>query len=126
MITATSQAQNYATQFSNGYAEAESDTTPDKGGKGIGFRPHELLEAALANCMNMTLRMAAEKYRIPLSGVSVSVSLNRQNPETKIFEYRVEFPDSLQDVEKQHLLSALERCPVRKTLSSPLEFAFCE
>jgi len=70
--------------------------------------------------------MAAEKYRIPLSGVSVSVSLNRQNPETKIFEYRVEFPDSLQDVEKQHLLSALERCPVRKTLSSPLEFAFCE
>ena len=126
MITATSQAQNYATKFSNGYAEAESDTTAEKGGKGIGFRPHELLEAALANCMNMTLRMAAEKYRIPLSSVSVSVSLNRQNPEMKTFEYRVEFPNSLPDVEKQKLVSALERCPVRKTLSSPLAFALCE
>ena len=126
MITATNHAQKYATQFSNGYAEAKSDTTPDKGGNGIGFRPHELLEAALASCMNMTLRMAAEKYQIQLSHVSVSVSLNRQNPEMKIFEYRVEFPDFLQDVEKQKLLSALEHCPVRKTLSSPLKFAFCE
>ncbi len=126
MISATSGRQNYVTLFTNGSAQAESDTTSDKGGQGIGFRPHELLEAALANCMNMTLRMAAEKYGIPLAGVSVVVSLNRQHPETKRFEYRVEFPGSLSDAEKRKLLSAVERCPVRRTLSSPLEFALCE
>ena len=41
---------------------ASSDNTPDKGGKGAGFRPHELLEAALACCMNMSVRMYAESH----------------------------------------------------------------
>lgn len=47
------------------------DTTPDKKGANHGFRPHELLEAASASCMNMTFRMYAEIHAIPLAGMSV-------------------------------------------------------
>lgn len=120
MIRTDSQPAKFQTQFTNGVQVSVSDTTPDKGGGNLGFRPHELLEAALASCMNMTLRMCAEKQRMPLSGVSVAVSLNRNNPDGPLFEYSVEFHGSLSESQKGELLSALENCPVRKTLSKPL------
>ncbi len=122
MIRTDSQPAKFQAQFTNGVQVSVSDTTPDKGGGNLGFRPHELLEAALASCMNMTLRMYAEKQSIPLSGVSVAVSLNRNNPDGLLFEYTVEFHSSLSESQKGQLLSALENCPVRKTLSKPLHF----
>jgi putative redox protein len=85
MIQADSQPDKFLTVFANGTHAFTSDTTADKGGRNLGFRPHELLEAALATCMNMTLRMAAEKHAIALSSVSVTVSLKR-NPEGSSFE----------------------------------------
>ncbi len=122
MIQADSQSKNFLAQFTNGEHVSTSDTTPDKGGGNLGFRPHELLEAALANCMNMSVRMYAEKNAIPLSGVSVTVSLNRSNPDGALFEYGVEFRGLLSEPQKGQLLSALESCPVRNTLSKPLYF----
>src|SRR6266540_2895364 len=55
-----------------------ADTTVDKGGGSAGFRPHDLLEAALASCLTMSLRMCAEKYDIPFSEIRTKVSLNGQ------------------------------------------------
>jgi putative redox protein len=52
------------------------DTTSGKGGYGDGFHPHELLEAALATCMNMTIRMYAQKHAI----ISPRVSLFPDSP----------------------------------------------
>ena len=103
-----------------------ADTTPDKGGGNAGFRPHELLEAALASCMNMSLRMYAESHSFPLAGVSVSVSLNRAHPNEPSFEYGVEFEGPLSEDQKIQLLSVLENCPVRNTLSKSLKFRLCE
>ena len=122
MIRADSQSTNYQTDFTNGAHRSTSDTTPDKGGANLGFRPHELLEAALATCMNMTMRMVADKHGIPLSGVSVTVSLNRAEPRTPVFEYSVQFSEALSEAQKSRLLSAVDTCPVRNTLSHPLHF----
>ena len=122
MIRANSQLTKYQTEFTNGTHTSTSDTTADKGGGSLGFRPHELLEAALATCMNMTMRMVAEKHAIPLAGVSVTVSLNRKEPEAPVFEYSVQFDGALSEAQKSQLLSATEKCPVRNTLSQPLRF----
>ena len=122
MIHTESQSARYLTSFSNGVHVSNADTTPDKGGGNLGFRPHELLEAALASCMNIMIRMYAEKHAIPLPGVAVSVFLNRENPEIPVFEYAVKFDDSLTETQKSKLLSIVEHCPVRKTLSKPLSF----
>ncbi len=122
MIRADSQSTNYQTIFTNGTHRSTSDTTPNKGGGNLGFRPHELLEAALATCMNMTLRMAADKHGIPLSSVSVTVFLNREEPGQPVFEYSVQFGKALSEAQKSRLLSAVETCPVRNTLSHPLHF----
>ena len=45
MIRTDSQPAKFQAQFTNGVQVSVSDTTPDKGGGNLGFRPHELLEA---------------------------------------------------------------------------------
>ncbi len=122
MMISESQHEKYLTRFTNGMFSAYADTTKNKGGAEQGFRPHELLEAALACCMNMSLRMHAEKLSISLSEVNVHVSLNRDDPEKPTFEYGVSFGKSLSSEEKQKLLTALECSSVRSTLSKPLAF----
>lgn len=122
MIRADNMRRNYLTELTNGEHVAQSDTTLDKGGSNLGFRPHELLEAALASCMNMTLRMAAAEQGISLSTLSVTVSLNRTNPEKPTFEYQVQFRDALSNVQRERLLASVANSPVRNTLSKALHF----
>jgi putative redox protein len=122
MITADSTNQNFKTIFHNASETAISDTTSDKGGGDSGFRPHELLEAALANCMNITLRMAAEKHGIPLESVSVSVTLDRSEQTLSTFNYDIDLQGPISEKDRQTLLSAVENCPVRKTLSKEIHF----
>ena len=128
MIWAKAESTNYLTTFTNGEQVAQSDTTPDKGGGGLGFRPHELLEAALASCLNMTLRMAAEERAIPLTGTVVTVSLNRGLPggQPPTFEYQVELQGEITEAQREQLLAALEECAVRNTLSQALHFRLTE
>jgi putative redox protein len=122
MIRADSQPSPFLTHFTNAEQVAWSDATLDKGGAALGFRPHELLEAALASCMNITLRMYAKKHEIPLDGVSVLVCLDRRHPEEPTFVYRVELAGALSDAQKTLLLSVAEQCPVHTTLSKHLRF----
>lgn len=112
MISAISQQNPYQTVVSNGHAEVLADASADKGGCGQGFRPHELLEAAVASCMNMSLRMAAE----------VVVCLDRRGEAGSTFEYQVTFAQEVPRDQRAILLSALDNCPVRQTLSRPLDF----
>lgn len=70
MIRASENAVPYQTAFSNGTHTAVADVPMEKGGAGQGFGPHELLEAALATCLTMTVRMAAEHLGIPLAGTA--------------------------------------------------------
>jgi len=64
MICATSESIPFQTRFSDGEHEGLADTTADKGGGNSGFRPHDLLAAAVASCINMTVRMYAERHAI--------------------------------------------------------------
>jgi len=122
MIISENKYENYRTRFTNGTYSADADTTKTKGGLEQGFRPHELLEAALACCMNMSLRMYAQKLSISLKKVNVHVSLNRDDPEHPSFEYGVSFDSGLSEEQKQKLLDTLEHSSVRSTLSKPFTF----
>lgn len=122
MIRAKSESTRYQTRFSDGEHEAISDTTADKGGAHSGFRPHDLLEAALATCVNMTVRMYADNHGIPLRGVTTSVSLDRTRPDEVVFRYEVEMDGELTAEQKASLLRAASACPVRRTLSKRIGF----
>ncbi|MFZ0942719.1 MAG: OsmC family protein [Syntrophobacteraceae bacterium] len=122
MIVSTSGKEPYATIFTDGKSEAACDTTFDKGGGGSGFRPHDLLEAAFACCLNISLRMAADKHKIPLREAKVSVLLNRDDPEQTIFEYAVELQGDLTVQQSRELLKLAASCPVSRTMSKKISF----
>jgi len=123
MISTISEAPPYRVQFTDGRHSALADTTQDKGGKESGFRPHELLEAALATCMNMAAAMYAAKHAIPLTQVITKVTLDRSGSEQVVFRYSVELSGDLTVEQRQAILSAMRVCPVRKTLMRGVRFS---
>jgi len=122
MMIATSESPNYRTRFSDGTHDGVADTTADKGGDASGFRPHNLLEAALATCVNMTVRMYADNHNIPLSRVVTKVELDRSKPDEAMFQYELEFEGDLTREHVDKLIKAASACPVRRTLSKKIRF----
>jgi len=122
MISSTSDSPRYRTRFSDGTHEGIADTTADKGGNNGGFRPHGLLEAALATCVNMAVQMYADAHAIPLAGVTTMVKLDRSVPYETVFQYEVEFEGDLTREQKHKLSVVADACPVRRTLSKTIRF----
>ena len=118
MIEASETGAGYRNRLSNGKLVAQGDMPAGKGGDGDGFRPHELLEAALASCMSMTVRIAAEKYGYPLEHVAVTVTLDRSDPEAFAFDYRLALSGHLTEAQRSRLERAAAQCPVSKTIAA--------
>ncbi len=122
MVKSTSAQSRYRTLFTNGLCEAYADTTEDKGGGGSGFRPHDLLEAALSTCLNMEIRIYADHHNIPLSEVRAEVRLDRSQLNETVFKYSIELVGPISDDQRQKLLHIAKACSVHKTLSKKLVF----
>ena len=121
MITAESGQSNYSTLLSNGSAQIQADTTQDKGGGGESFRPHDLLCAGYAACLNISVRMVLERMNLKYDKVSTQVDLDRVKDKTT-FLYQVEIDGDVSPETKEIVIAKALNCPVRKTLSKPLEF----
>lgn len=102
--------------------EVTSDAPVAKGGGGMGFGAHELLEASLAACINMAVRMHADQNGIPLHGVTTRVGLTWPDAHTSRFEYSIAVTGNLTSEQRAELEAVAERCPVRQTLSKKLVF----
>jgi putative redox protein len=122
LIQTTSLPGAYRTDFANGQARAVADAPLDKGGGGAGFGPHELLEAALATCISMAVRMRADKRGIALDGVSTTVRLDRSLADRVAFEFATVYTGSLSAEDRKQLDEAANTCPVLQTLSKKITF----
>jgi putative redox protein len=80
------------------------------------------MEAALATCVAMTVRMYADQRSIPLDGVTVRVTTDRSNPQEVVFRYEVDLRGGFTEEEREKLLRAASACPVRRTLMKPIRF----
>jgi putative redox protein len=86
------------------------------GGLSTGPGPFDLLEAALAGCTLMTLRLYAERKGWPLDGIRVRVTYRKgRRGERDRFEREVEFGD-VPDEQRRRLFEIAERCPVHLLL----------
>jgi putative redox protein len=119
MMHAHATEGHYQTRCTNGAHDVTADTSPPKG-EGLGLRPHELLEAALAACLNITVRMEADRLGIPLAGVRTSVELVR-TAERSTFTWHVGLEGDLRGEQRDALLAAAARCPVSQTLGRTIE-----
>ena len=122
MIRATSQAAPYLTRFSDGEHQGLSDVSAAKGGQNSGFRPHDLLEAAVASCIDITLRMYADRHAIPLRSVTVTVTLDRSHPDEVVFRIDLDLDGELTPAQRDRLQRAAHACPVTRTLQKPIRF----
>jgi putative redox protein len=111
------------TVISNGVHQLVADAPVAKGGEGAGFGAHQLLEASLAACISMAVRMDAAARGLALDAVTVTVSLSRPDEKTTRFEYQLTVTGDLTDADRAGLDYAAQQCPVRSTLSKRLEFA---
>jgi len=122
MITTQSKEARYLVHFTDGKQQADADVPPIKGGRGAGFGPHELLEASLACCINMWIRMTADKLGITVGSIAVTVSLKRDHSQEAVFEYTVKLEGALPEDQRATLMQAADDCPVRRTLLKKLSF----
>ena len=122
MIISRSSERKLKIVFSNGRNEGIADAIEEHGGKGEGFRPHDLLEAALATCLNMAIQMNAENLNIPLSQVTTTVNLDRSSPMDTVFKYSIDLGDGLTSEQREQLLGQGKTCAVRQTLMRDISF----
>ena len=108
------------------------DEPADVGGGGEGPTPYDMLASALGGCTAMTLQFYAKREKIPLEGVDVTVTHDRQhakdcadctNQQGYIHRFRVELAlhgEQLTAAQRAKLHEIAGRCPVAKTLQSEI------
>jgi putative redox protein len=125
LITCYSKKADFDTWFTNGRHEGHCDAPVEKGGADANFSPQELLEAALAGCLNIWLRKHAASHNIPQSGIMAEVSLDTPTPGEAVFRYALELKGSLTEDQRRELIQAAHGCPVHQALSGKISFV-CE
>ena len=125
VIHSVSLPKAFQTTVSNGHTSTTTADVPKaKGGEGQGFGAHELLEAALAACLNMTIRMTASKNAMVLHRVETQVRLDQSVSGHTQFVYSIDLDGELDDAQRTLLFEAASRCAVVNTLTGHL--SVCE
>lgn len=124
-------ASGFRTTIKSRGFDLVADEPASAGGTEEGPTPYDFLSMALGTCTGMTLRMYADRKKLPLEGVTVDVSHDRVHVsdcadcETK--DVRVDrlaraitLEGPLDDEQKARLLEIANRCPVHRTLHSEI------
>lgn len=109
----------FAQDIEVGGHRIRSDEPIEKGGADTGAAPHELLLAALGSCTAMTLKAYAERKGWPLRDVRVSLSGAHADGRF-IISRRLVLDGELDGDQRQRLLEIADKCPVHRTLISPI------
>lgn len=117
MVQSIIGADNYSVIHSNGRHQFFSDEPEVLGGKDSAPTPDELLEASLASCTLVTLRMYTNHKQWNVGVINISVSLVREKEKT-IITRTLQFEHELSDEQKQRLAQVAKACPVSKTLAN--------
>ena len=112
-----------------------TDEPLDVGGEGAGPDPYTLILGALGSCIAMTTRLYATRKGWPLERVTVRLRQQRIHAkdctecakETEGYVHRIErsvsFAGDLSEEQVARLQEIAHKCPVHKTLTSPIVIA---
>ncbi|MBX9816311.1 MAG: osmotically inducible protein C [Proteobacteria bacterium SG_bin5] len=99
------------------------------GGNDLGPTPYDLLLAALGTCTAMTIKLVADREKMPLKGVSVELTHQRCHsedcaatgegkPKIEVLSRELRLEGDLDAAQRARLLGIADRCPVHRTLES--------
>jgi uncharacterized OsmC-like protein len=108
-----------------------ADEPANAGGTDEGPTPYDFLSAGLGACTSMTMRVVAQREKIPLEGAEIQITNDRMYAKDCAdctsstgyihrFEVRIKLLGNLTDQQRERLLSVARRCPVAKTLTSEI------
>ena len=115
MVQSSIGNEQYKVTHNNGRHTFYADEPETLGGKDTAPSPDELLEAALASCTLVTLRMYTTHKQWNVGTIQVSVSLVREKEKSTITR-ELHFENELTEEQKQRLAQVAKACPVSKTL----------
>lgn len=101
------------------------------GGSDTGPSPYDFLVAALGACTSMTLRMYADRKGWPLDEITVRLmhrkvhardceGCDKATSKMDFIDRELELQGDLDEAQRQKLLEIADRCPVHRTLHSPI------
>jgi putative redox protein len=97
------------------------DEPLEVGGRDTGPTPMELVGAALAGCISITLQMVAQRKGWPLQGIATEVRLSKEPVEGErprdAFEVDVTLQGPLDEAMRAELTRIASRCPVHRLLA---------
>jgi putative redox protein len=112
-----------------------TDEPLEAGGEGAGPDPYSLILGALGSCISMTTRLYAKRKGWPLERVTVRLRQQRIHLKDCLeckdaaegyvhrIERSVSFEGNLNEEQLGRLHEIAHKCPVHKTLSSPIVIA---
>lgn len=122
-------AGKFQAEVVSGRHRLVADEPTDYGGFDSGPSPYDFLSTALGACTTMTLRMYAERKKIPLERVAVHVRHEKVHAEdcaecedregrVDRFERDLELFGELEEDVRRRLTEIADKCPVHRTLES--------
>ncbi len=124
---------NFTTQLQTKTHTFIGDEPVSFGGDDFGPSPYEYLNAAIATCTAMTLKLYAERKKWDLQEVYVYISHARKHSDELMVDVeapryldhiskQLKFIGNLDDKQKQRLKEIASKCPVHKTVASEVVF----
>jgi putative redox protein len=123
LVSASISGAAYRTQVSMRGHGVIADEPIEDGGANAGPKPHELICAALASCTAITLRMYVDRKRWEVGEIHVDVRLDRTVTNGIVnaaFRMSVRTDRELSEEQRARMLLVAGKCPVHKTLQSPI------
>lgn len=119
MTTASIGTDHYQVRLDDGRHGFGADEPQIKGGTDTAPAPDELMEAALASCTVITLRMYADRKEWPVIGINATVTLERTDGGT-VFTRHIIIDGNITEEQRERMLQVAASCPVSKTLKGAI------
>ena len=124
---------NFTTQLQTNKHSFIADEPGSVGGDDFGPSPYEYLNASIATCTAMTLKLYAQRKKWDLKEVFVYISHSRKHSDELMIDVekpgyldqiskRLKFVGDLDDKQKQRLKEIASKCPVHKTVANEVIF----